>query len=150
MESSKFQKYYNELNKEQRSAVDLVEGPVMIVAGPGTGKTPILTLRIANILIKTDVGPSAILAITFTESGVFSIRKRLADIIGTPAYEVNIFTFHGFCNDMIRYYPDYFPQIVGFSNMGEVEQAKLMEEIISEADIKHLRAFGDKFYYLGA
>ena len=87
-----FQEAYKKLNKAQKEAVDAVEGPVMVVAGPGTGKTQILTLRIANILEKTQIGPGNILALTFTESGVHSMRKRLVSIIGNEAYRVNIFT----------------------------------------------------------
>jgi len=67
MESEKFKEYYEKLNSEQRKAVDLIDGPVMVIAGPGTGKTQILTLRIANILLKTDTDPDSILAITFTK-----------------------------------------------------------------------------------
>ncbi|MDP3953825.1 MAG: ATP-dependent DNA helicase [bacterium] len=148
MELSKFKQYYNQLNKEQKLAVDEIEGPVMIVAGPGTGKTQILTLRIANILIKTDVGPSAILALTFTESGVFAMRQRLEEIIGTPAYEVNISTFHGFCNDIIKEYQEYFPHVAGAEHINEVEQAKLMEGLILNADLKYLKPFGSRFHYL--
>ncbi|MBT4895021.1 UvrD-helicase domain-containing protein, partial [bacterium] len=89
----KFQGLYNKLNTQQKQAVDAIEGPVMVIAGPGTGKTQILTLRIANILQKTDATPDSILALTFTESGVFSMRKRLVEIIGSAGYRVGIFTF---------------------------------------------------------
>ena len=79
----------------------------MVIAGPGTGKTSILTLRIANILQKAGAGTraDAILALTFTESGVSSMRRKLLSIIGAEAYKVNIYTFHGFCNEIIRTYP---------------------------------------------
>src|SRR5690606_13080516 len=91
-----FLEAYNKLNKAQKEAVDTIEGPVMVVAGPGTGKTQILSLRIANILRNTDTAPENILALTFTESGVASMRKRLSQIIGSSAYSVVIKTFHGF------------------------------------------------------
>ena len=93
-----FQTLYRQLNREQKKAVDTIEGPVMVVAGPGTGKTQILTPRIANILRKTDTSANSILALTFTESGVYSMRKRLVEMIGSDGYRVNIYTFHGFCN----------------------------------------------------
>ena len=89
-----FEERYKELNVEQKRAVDAIDGPVMVIAGPGTGKTTILTLRIANILKKTDTPPDAILALTFTESGVRSMRKKLAEIIGPVAYRVKVHTFH--------------------------------------------------------
>ncbi len=82
MTSEAFEKLYKRLNKSQKEAVDTIDGPVMVIAGPGTGKTTILTLRIANILLKTDTPPDAILALTFTESGVRAMRKKLIDIAG--------------------------------------------------------------------
>ncbi len=85
MKNTKFIDVYKRLNPEQKKAVDAIEGPIMVIAGPGTGKTQVLTMHIANILDKTDTPPEAILALTFTESAVASMRKRLTDIIGTPA-----------------------------------------------------------------
>ena len=82
MEETRFSEAYQRLNPEQKEAVDTVEGPVMVIAGPGTGKTQILTLRIANILKTTDIGPENILALTFTESGARAMRERLASYIG--------------------------------------------------------------------
>jgi ATP-dependent DNA helicase UvrD/PcrA len=64
-----FEERYKNLNEEQKLAVDALEGPVMVIAGPGTGKTTVLTMRIANILQKTKAAPEKILALTFTESG---------------------------------------------------------------------------------
>ena len=80
MESEIFKKLYNALNPEQREAVDILEGPVMVIAGPGTGKTQILTLRIANILLQEKAKPEEILALTFTDSGVVAMRRRLLSI----------------------------------------------------------------------
>ncbi|MDP3956771.1 MAG: ATP-dependent DNA helicase, partial [bacterium] len=124
------------------------EGPVMVIAGPGTGKTQILTLRIANILEKTDTSPDSILALTFTESGVVSMRRRLAEIIGSAAYYVQISTFHSFCNEIIRVYPEEFPSIIGASSITDIDQIKIFENVIENAKIKELRPFGDTFYYL--
>lgn len=146
--NSAFSDYYKKLNPEQKKAVDSIDGPVMVIAGPGTGKTQVLTLRIANILLKTDTPPEAILALTFTESGVVSMRKRLAEIIGSPAYRVTITTFHSFCNDVIRKYPEEFPHIIGSSSITDVEQIEIMQQVIDTAKIKELRPFGDRFYYL--
>src|SRR5258706_3108533 len=96
MSDTEFLKRYQGLNKAQKDAVDSIEGPVMVIAGPGTGKTTILTLRIANILKKTDTPANGILALTFTESGVHSMRRKLVDLIGADPYRVHIYTFHGF------------------------------------------------------
>ena len=148
MNESEFKKHYERLNPQQKEAVDAVEGPVMVVAGPGTGKTQILTLRIANILKQTDTQPENILALTFTESGVASMRRRLAGMIGSPAYSVVISTFHGFCNDIIKNYPGEFPRIIGSQNITEVDQINILEEAIINLFLKELKPFGDTFYYL--
>src|SRR3989344_5523130 len=111
--TSIFRKLYRQLNPEQKKAVDTIEGPVMVIAGPGTGKTQILTLRIANILLKTNAEPENILALTFTEAAAYTMRRRLADLIGAAAYRVTIGTFHGFANDIIQSYPEEFPHIIG-------------------------------------
>ena len=148
MNTDKFQKEYQRLNPEQKKAVDAVEGPVMVIAGPGTGKTQILTLRIANILLKTDTAPENILALTFTESGAHSIRQRLLSIIGSAAYRVNIFTFHGFCNELIISYPDEFPRIISSKSATEIDQIRIIENIINFGKIKKLRPYGDSFYYV--
>src|SRR3989344_598296 len=113
MFSTEFTKQLKLLNPEQRQAVETINGPVMVVAGPGTGKTQILTLRIANILLKTDASPDNILALTFTESAAANMRRRLVGIIGTAGYYINIYTFHSFCNQIIKDYPENFPQIIG-------------------------------------
>ncbi len=103
-----FLQAYQELNPQQKVAVDHLDNPLMVVAGPGTGKTQVLTMRIANILDKTDADPSTILALTFTDSAAKNMRDRLAKLIGPTAYYVNISTFHSFCSDVIRKYPEYF------------------------------------------
>lgn len=149
-DSTTFDRLYSQLNNRQKEAVDAIEGPVMVVAGPGTGKTQILTLRIANIRRLTDTPPDAILALTFTESGVASMRKRLTEIIGNDAYRVCISTFHGFCNDIIGRYPDYFPSIIGSTNSTTIDQVQILEKIISEHSFKKLKPFGEPFYYIGA
>ena len=149
MDKTKFNERYAQLNPAQKEAVDAIEGPVMVVAGPGTGKTEILTLRIANILLKTQVSPKNILALTFTESAVSSMRSRLFEIIGSAAYRVPIHTFHSFCNDVIRRFPEFFPRIVGSQNITEIEQIQILERVFSEiSGIDKLRPAGDPLYYV--
>ena len=105
--SEAFDTAYKKLNKKQKLAVDTIEGPVMVIAGPGTGKTTILTLRIANILRLTDTPPSGILAITFTDAGVKAMRMKLREIIGSRADEVRLHTFHGFASSVFSEFPDH-------------------------------------------
>lgn len=128
--------------------MDAIEGPVMVIAGPGTGKTQILTLRVANILKQTDTPPDGILALTFTKSGVFSMRRRLVEIIGTAGYRVNIATFHGFCNEIIGTYPEEFPNIIGSLPATTADQIKILENIISDSKLSILKPPNTPFYYL--
>ncbi len=148
MTSQKFFQEYKKLNTEQKKAVDTIEGPVMVIAGPGTGKTQILTLRIANILKKTDTTPDSILALTFTEAGVYSMRQRLVSIIGSSAYKVGIYTFHGFCNDIIKRFPESFPNIIGSENINIIDQIQIWEKIIKGAKLSKLKPYGNNFYYV--
>ena len=98
----KYGEEYQKLNEAQRSAVDAIEGPVMVIAGPGTGKTQILAARIGKILLDTDALPENILCLTYTDAGTIAMRRRLQLFIGADAYKVNIYTFHAFCNDVIQ------------------------------------------------
>ena len=76
-----FESRYQKLNAEQKLAVDTIEGPVMVVAGPGTGKTELLGLRVANILRESDTLPSGILCLTFTDLAAKNMRERLVGLI---------------------------------------------------------------------
>ncbi len=143
-----FNKLYKQLNTPQREAVDTIEGPVMVVAGPGTGKTQILTLRVANILRETDAAADSILALTFTEAGVATMRKRLVSIIGQDGYKVAIHTFHGFCNEVIKHYPDEFERIIGSEPITDIEQVSLLRDVIKETDLTHLKPFSNNYYFL--
>lgn len=145
---SEFDSRYAVLNKAQKKVVDSIDGPVMVIAGPGTGKTTILTLRIGNILRETDTAPENILALTFTESGAYAMRRKLLEAIGPAAYKVNIHTFHSFAALMIERYPDYFSRIIGSTVITEAEQIKIVEDIVASKDIKLLRPYGDPGYYV--
>jgi len=143
-----FEKLYKQLNKEQRAAVDAVYGPVMVIAGPGTGKTTVLSLRIANILRETDTPASTILALTFTEAGVYAMRKKLLEIIGPRAYEIRIHTFHSFSNDLIKMYPEEFSRIVGSEHMEDLEQIRIIESLIEKYSSENLRPKNNPNYYV--
>lgn len=130
---------YKKLNKEQKRAVDTIEGPIMVIAGPGTGKTQVLSLRIANILQKTDVGASAILCLTFTRSGVTAMRKRLMQYMGTDANKVVVSTFHGFAQRLVE--KNY--ELLGFATPPELlDESKavfLADEILHNRTWQYLR-----------
>ncbi len=143
-----FNTAYNNLNAAQRQAVDTIEGPVMVIAGPGTGKTQILTLRIANILLQTDTAPESILALTFTESGAKAMRQRLHQYIGSRAYQVPMYTFHGFAQTLIQTYPDVFPRMLGGRVATDIDKIALLTQILEDNDISLLRPMGRPDYYV--
>ena len=135
-----FDDAYARLNKEQRQAVDTIDGPLLVLAGPGTGKTQLLSARVCNILQKTDVVPSNILCLTFTESGATNMRERLRSFMGDSAYDVTISTYHSFGSEIIKSYSEYFEQI-GLDRTDDVRlerpidqlsQIKIVEDIVSQ------------------
>ncbi len=144
-----FKEAYAKLNPAQKKAVDTVEGPVLVIAGPGTGKTHILTLRIANILKTTQANATNILVLTFTESAARTVRKRLAGLIGeAPSREVFISTFHGFAENLLTTYPDSFKASRGKRLAGDVETTLLWREILETQDLVHLRTPKSPYFYL--
>ncbi|MCX6730757.1 MAG: ATP-dependent helicase [Candidatus Roizmanbacteria bacterium] len=144
---SAFQKAYTQLNEQQRKAVDSIEGPVMVIAGPGTGKTQILTLRVANILLKAQVNPENILALTFTENAAAEMKERLSGLIGPDAFRVQINTFHGFCNELIQKHFDIFHHLASYMPISALEEIQMIQEIIESELFIYLRPQGDPTYY---
>jgi len=135
-----FQERYKNLNEKQREAVDTVEGPLLVIAGPGSGKTELLSIRVANILRKTDAIASSILCLTFTDSGVKNMKKRLESVIGSLAFDVNIHTFHSFCLEMIHDYPDYFYQDKKAENIDDIKKIEILETILKTLPLEnHLK-----------
>lgn len=96
------------LNDRQREAVEHLEGPLLVVAGPGTGKTQLLSLRAANILATRDVQPQNILCLTYTDAGVEAMRHRLVGLVGRDAYGIEVSTFHSFALGVRAGHPEYF------------------------------------------
>ncbi len=135
------------MNDRQKQAVDTIEGPVMVVAGPGTGKTQILTLRIANILLKTQVNPENILALTFTENAAAEMKERLSALIGPDAFRVHINTFHGFCNELIQKHFDVFHHLASYMPISALEEIQMIQEIVEGESFVYLRPQGDPAYY---
>lgn len=125
----KFGDEYKELNDAQKQAVDATEGPQLVIAGPGTGKTQLLSMRVANILRKNDVAPGNILCLTFTDNAARNMRERLIGIIGQPAYHVAIHTFHSFGADIISNYPDYFSERQLLQQVDELGRYELLQDI---------------------
>ena len=135
-----FDEAYKQLNPKQQEAVEAVYGPVMVIAGPGTGKTQILAVRIAHIL-KTVAGakPDEIVALTYTESAVTSMRKRLTSLVGAAAYRVRIYTFHGFAKVILDMRPDLFPRISYGTQLTDISSITLIEELLDAGTYTKIR-----------
>lgn len=143
-----FKKIFAELNPAQQQAVTTLDGPVMVIAGPGTGKTQVLAARIANILLTTDTNPSSILALTFTESAAKNMRERLIRMIGKTGYYVQIQTFHSFCTDVINSHPEFFPLERDSQPLTELERYDVFQNILDSLPLKVLKPLNSPYFYL--
>ena len=143
----KFTEEYQKLNDQQRKAVDTIEGPVMVIAGPGTGKTQILAARIGKILLDTDALPENILCLTYTDAGTIAMRKRLQQFIGADAYKVSINTFHAFCNDVIQDNLNLFEK-TSLEAVSELETIELFKQLIDAFPKNHpLKRYRGDVYF---
>jgi len=144
---NRFKKEYEKLNEQQRLAVDTIEGPVMVIAGPGTGKTQILASRVGKILLETDASPENILCLTFTDAGVVAMRKRLVELIGPEAYKVDIHTYHSFCNSVIQENIRLFNK-KELEPLSDLERVQFLKQLIDgfEKDNPLKRYKGDIYY----
>lgn len=140
---STFQKIYEDLNTAQRRAVDTIYGPVLVIAGPGTGKTQLLSARVVHILEQTDTLPQNILCLTFTENGAQNMRERLGRFIGQAAYDVQISTYHAFGASIISRYPEYFTDLRLDRPVDELGKRQILSSIIDsleyQSPLKQLR-----------
>lgn len=143
-----FRDQKNRLNPEQRQAVETIEGPMMVLAGPGTGKTEVLALRIAEILSKTDTHPRSILALTFTESGVTVMRERLVQLIGPTAYAVAVYTYHGFANRVINESGAEFYKSHNLEQIDDIRQFKMIAGLLNTRQYKLLRQPRSPYYWV--
>ncbi|MCL2085492.1 UvrD-helicase domain-containing protein, partial [Candidatus Saccharibacteria bacterium] len=126
----KFGEELARLNPEQLEAVEAIYGPVLVVAGPGTGKTQLLSLRVANILQETDASPDNILCLTFTEAGARNMHERLLGLIGKEAEKITISTYHEFAKNLITGYPNYFEEYNLKRTIDELGQHKILKRIL--------------------
>ncbi|MBL7722995.1 MAG: ATP-dependent helicase [Chitinophagaceae bacterium] len=143
----KFAEEFEKLNEKQKLAVNTIEGPVMVIAGPGTGKTQILASRIGKILLETDALPENILCLTYTDAGVVAMRKRLLEFIGPDAYKVNLYTFHAFCNDVIQENLSLFEK-TALDPVSELEKIQFYKELIDSFPKNHpLKRYRGDVYF---
>ena len=129
-----FNTRYAKLNDNQRQAVDYIHGSLLVIAGPGTGKTELLSMRTAQILKQTDTLPNSILCLTFTESGATNMRQRLRQIIGEDAYKIAIHTFHSFGTEIINQHREYFFRGADAQPVDELTQYQIISGILEGLD----------------
>lgn len=144
-----FSQEYSRLNPGQKLAVDTLDGPVMVVAGPGTGKTQVLALRVVNILRQKKARPEEILALTFSERAAVEMQKRLAQFLGSAAYDIAVKTFHAFCNDIIQDNQETFKQAKDLYAIDELEKVRTIKKIIKKSKLAHLKQFHDPYLHRG-
>lgn len=137
-----------QLNPQQREAVEQIEGPVLVIAGPGTGKTHILSSRVGRILLETDTQAHNILCLTFTEAGVHAMRQRLLEFIGPEAHRLPIYTFHSFCNSIIQDNLELFGR-QDMEPMSDLERVELIRSVLDGLPPEHplRRGQNDAFFY---
>jgi DNA helicase-2/ATP-dependent DNA helicase PcrA len=132
------------LNAQQREAVETIDGPVLVIAGPGTGKTQLISTRVGYILQITDTPADAILLLTFTEAGVNAMRERLAQLVGRASYDIQLNTYHAFGGEIFRRYPDYFEGLE-LNLIEELSSDTLLRGIIAKLPYSNPLKFADNY-----
>lgn len=144
---SAFEVAYQELNSRQKEAVDTLDGPLLVIAGPGTGKTQLLSARVAQILQQTDTLPQNILCLTFTENGARNMRERLTRFIGQDAHNVTISTYHAFGGDLIKRFPEYFTETRLQDPIDELGRHQILANIVDK--MSYLNPLKQTRHHLG-
>ncbi len=146
---SNFEKFYNELNAEQKQAVDTIEGPVLVLAGPGTGKTQLLSVRAANIIRQKKALPENILILTYTNAAAKTMKERLSRIVGFKGYDVRVCTFHSFANSIILDSEEASNYIQERIQIRDIENVKAIEHILDHTKgITDVRPFRAPYFYV--
>jgi DNA helicase II / ATP-dependent DNA helicase PcrA len=126
--------YLEDLNPAQREAVLTTEGPVLVIAGAGSGKTRVLTRRIAHLLGAVGVKPPEILAITFTNKAAAEMRERVIDLVGPPASAAWVMTFHAACGRILRREAPRLGYRTNFTIYDSADQLRLTKQCLEELE----------------
>src|SRR5213595_758430 len=128
------QTYLADLNEAQREAVLTTEGPLLVIAGAGSGKTRVLTRRIAHLLGAVGVKPPEILAITFTNKAAAEMRSRVEDLVGPPARAAWVMTFHAACGRILRREAPRLGYKTNFTIYDQADQIRLTKQCLEELE----------------
>ncbi len=123
------------LNPAQREAVETVDGPLLVLAGAGSGKTRVLTFRIAHLVGDLRVSPAEILAITFTNKAAAEMRERLGALVGPSVRSMWVLTFHAMCVRMLRADGDRLGFTRNFTIYDQDDSKRLLKEVMRELEI---------------
>lgn len=126
---------YDSLNEQQKKGVFTTQGPVLILAGAGSGKTSVLTRRIAYLIENTGVNPWNIMAITFTNKAAGEMRQRVDDIVGYGSESIWVATFHSTCVRILRRHIDRLGYDTSFTIYDTDDQKSVMKEVCKKLDI---------------
>ena len=132
-----FREELAKLNAAQLEAVKTTEGPVLVIAGPGTGKTQLLSMRVANILEVTDADPTNVLCLTFTNKAAANMRERLFRLVGPTSHKVTVKTFHGFAAELMGNNPDYFWNGARLSIAPDALQLEVVQGILEKLPLSN-------------
>ncbi|WP_149539772.1 ATP-dependent helicase [Siccirubricoccus phaeus] len=127
--------YLTRLNPEQREAVETLDGPLLVLAGAGTGKTRVLTTRFAHLLMTGRAWPGQVLAVTFTNKAAREMRERVAAILGRPAEGLWLGTFHALCTRMLRRHAELVGLTSSFTILDTDDQMRLLKQVMEAAGI---------------
>ena len=131
--------YLARLNPEQRAAVEAMDGPVLVLAGAGTGKTRVLTTRFAHILLTGRAAPGQVLAVTFTNKAAREMRDRVGGILGRPAEGLWLGTFHALCARMLRRHAPIVGLTSGFTILDSDDQLRVLKQVMEAAHVDQKR-----------
>jgi len=131
--------YLARLNPEQREAVETLEGPLLVLAGAGTGKTRVLTARFAHILLTGRAAPGEVLAVTFTNKAAREMRERVAAMIGRPVEGLWLGTFHALCVRLLRRHAERVGLRSSFTILDTDDQLRLLKQVMEAAGIDQKR-----------
>lgn len=126
---------YDTLNEQQRQGVLTTEGPVLLLAGAGSGKTRVLTHRVAYLIEEKNVNPYNILAITFTNKAAAEMRERVDRLVGIDANGAMIMTFHAACIRILRRYIERIGYMNGFTIYDTDDQKTIMRQVLKKLDL---------------
>ena len=127
--------FLEQLNPAQRESVESIEGPVLIVAGPGSGKTRVITNRIAHLVLDQKVSPYNIGAVTFTNKASREMKDRLVPLLGNDAKTLTVGTFHSFCSMILRRSGDYLGLSNNFVIYDDDDQISAIKQSMKDVDV---------------